>query len=61
MQSAAPTRNEAVHPNRSPIHGVSEAVMKAPITLAVFINPETEPDDVPAMSAVTDQNELCET
>jgi hypothetical protein len=64
-QHAAPTRHkaaavrkDAVHPNRVAIHGVSEAVIAAPIWLPVFMNPETEPDDAPAISAVTDQNEL---
>jgi hypothetical protein len=64
-QHIAPTRhrtdavrNAAVHPNLSPIQGVSEAVSAAPIWLPVFMTPETEPDELPAMSAVTDQNEL---
>jgi len=66
-QHAAPTthkaaaiRKEDVHPKRSAIQGVSIAVRKAPNWLPVFIIPETVPDDLPAMSAVTDQKELCD-
>jgi hypothetical protein len=30
-----------------------------PICAPIFIKPETDPDDEPAISAVTDQKELC--
>lgn len=49
---------DAVQPNRDAIQGVSIAVRKAPNWLPVFMIPETEPEDPPAMSAVTDQKEL---
>src|SRR5205814_7611088 len=57
--SAAATRNDAVQPNRAAIAGVSEAVTAPPICAPVFMKPETEPEERPAISAVTDQNELC--
>jgi hypothetical protein len=56
----AATRKEAVQPNRSAIQGVSEAVSAPPNCPPVFMNPETEPEEVPAMPEVTDQNELWE-
>src|SRR5689334_7837455 len=59
-QSAAATKNDAFHPKRAAIHGVKDAVMAAPIWLPMFISPDTDPEDAPAISAVTDQNELCE-
>src|SRR6266404_700279 len=55
---AAATINDAVQPMWAAIHGVSEAVRAAPIWFPVFMNPETTPEDPPAMSAVTDQKEL---
>jgi hypothetical protein len=58
--NAAATRKEDVHPKRDAIQGVSIAVRKAPNWLPVFMIPETVPDDPPAMSAVTDQKELCD-
>ena|ERR1700691_6051379 len=59
MHNAAAARNDVVQPNRAAIQGVSEAVSAAPIWLPIFIKPDTEPEDVPARSAVTDQKELC--
>ena len=56
----AATRNEAVHPKWLAIAGVSEAVTAPPICAPIFIKPETDPEELPAMSAVTDQKELCE-
>ena len=60
MHNPAATRNEVVQPNRAAIQGVSEAVIAAPIWFPIFMNPDTDPEDAPAMSAVTDQKELCE-
>src|SRR4051795_3679453 len=40
--------------------GVSDAVTAPPICPPMFITPETDPEERPAMSAVTDQNELCD-
>ena len=57
---AAATRKEAVQLNWWAISGVSEAVTMPPNWPAIFITPEAEPADAPAMSAVTDQKELCE-
>src|SRR5512146_492766 len=59
-QSAAATRKEAVQPNRPAMAGVKEAVSAPPSCAPMFMKPETEPEDGPAMSAVTDQKELCE-
>src|ERR1039458_3105197 len=66
-QAAAPAthkavavRNEAGHPKCAAISGVSEAVTTAPNCPPMFITPETEPAELPARSAVTDQNELCD-
>jgi hypothetical protein len=39
---------------------VSVAVTVLPICAPMFMTPETEPADSPAMSAVTDQNVLCD-
>src|SRR5215471_12898849 len=58
--SAAATKNDAFHPKCAAIHGVKDAVIAAPTWLPMFISPETDPDDAPAISAVTDQNELCD-
>src|SRR5207248_4218489 len=41
------------------IHGVKGAVTKPPSCAPIFIKPETEPEEGPAISAVTDQKELC--
>src|SRR5471032_3356073 len=60
MHNTAATRNDAVQPKRAAIAGVSEAVTAPPSCAPIFMKPETEPDDLPAMSAVTDQNELCD-
>jgi hypothetical protein len=38
--------------------GVSVAVTVPPICAPIFITPDTEPADSPAMSAVTDQKVL---
>jgi hypothetical protein len=57
---AAATRNEVVQPNRAAIQGVRDVVSAAPIWFPIFMKPDTEPEDAPAMSAVTDQNELWE-
>jgi len=56
----AATRNDAVQLKRCAIQGVSEAVTAPPICPPIFITPETDPAAAPAMSAVTDQNELCD-
>ena len=56
----AATRNEAVQPYRTAIHGVREPVKAPPICPPIFMNPDTDPADAPAMSAVSDQNELCD-
>ena len=55
---AAATKKEAVQPNREAIAGVSEAVTTPPTWAPMFIKPETEPEEAPAISAVTDQKEL---
>jgi hypothetical protein len=57
-QNPAATRKEAAQPKRPAIAGVSEAVTAPPIWAPIFMKPETEPDDEPAISDVTDQNEL---
>ena len=57
---AAATRNDAVQLKRWAIHGVSEAVTAPPICPPIFITPDTDPAEAPAMSAVTDQKELCD-
>ena len=54
----AATRNDDVQPNRPAIQGVSEAVTAPPNCPPMFMNPDTKPEEVPAMSAVTDQKEL---
>ena len=56
--NAAATRNDVVQPNLAAIHGVKEAVSAAPIWFPIFMKPETEPEEAPAISAVTDQKEL---
>ena|SRR5579859_6254701 len=58
-QSVAAIRKDAVQPKRLAINGVKEAVTMPPIWAPMFMNPETEPEDGPAKSAVTDQKELC--
>jgi len=57
---SAATPNEAPQPKREAINGVSVAVTVLPICAPMFMTPETEPADSPAMSAVTDQNVLCD-
>ena len=57
-RNADATRNETVHENRVASHGVKKAVSAAPIWLPMFMNPDTDPAEVPAISAVTDQKEL---
>src|SRR5213076_2884490 len=57
---AAASRKDAVHPNRAATNGVSVAVTNPPSCPPVFMNPETNPDDGPAIPAVTDQKELCD-
>ena len=42
------------------VHGVSDAVSAPPACAPIFINPDAEPAQSPAISAVTDQYELCE-
>src|ERR1019366_3124272 len=59
-QSAAATKNGVPQPKYLASQGVREAVMAPPIWLPIFITPETEPAERPAMSEVTDQNALCE-
>ena len=56
--SAAATRNDAVQPKCFAISGVSHAVNQPPACAPIFMNPETDPEDGPARSAVTDQKEL---
>ena len=51
----AATPNAAPQPKRVAIMGVSVAVTVLPICAPMFMTPETEPADSPAMSAVTDQ------
>src|SRR5262249_32694571 len=58
-QSAAATKNDAVQPKCCAISGVSHAVSQPPACAPMFMNPETDPEDGPARSAVTDQKELC--
>src|ERR1700761_5157177 len=65
-QAAAPRKakavaveNDACHPKRAAISGVSEAVTAAPIWHPMFMAPETTPAKVPAKSDVTDQKQLC--
>src|SRR5215471_17369979 len=55
----AATRKDAVHPYRAPIQAVRYPVNAPPICPPMFMNPETDPAEAPAISAVTDQNELC--
>jgi len=57
---SAATPNEAPQPKREAIKGVSVAVTVLPICAPIFMTPDTEPADSPAMSAVTDQNVLCD-
>src|SRR5580704_1611958 len=57
---AAATRNDAVQLKWCAIQGVREAVTAPPICPPIFITPDTDPAEAPAMSAVTDQNELCD-
>ena len=54
-------RNEASHPKRAAISGVSEAVTAAPTWQLMFTVLETTPANSRAKSAVTDQKQLCDT
>jgi hypothetical protein len=54
----AATPNEAPQPKPAAIMGVSVAVTVLPICAPIFMTPDTDPADSPAMSAVTDQNVL---
>jgi hypothetical protein len=56
----AATPNDAPQPKREAIKGVSVAVTVLPICAPMFMTPDTEPADSPAMSALTDQNVLCD-
>src|SRR5690349_12877972 len=58
--SAAAKRKEVAHPKRCAIHGVKEELIAPPSWQPMFITPETDPAEAPPMSALTDQNELCE-
>src|SRR5437867_10849742 len=58
---AAATRKNAAQPKRWAIHGVSCAVTAPPIWPPMFMNPETDPDDRPTISAVPDHNALTST
>src|SRR5690242_285845 len=59
-QRAAASRNDAVQPKCSATSGVSQAVTQLPICPPIFMTPEADPDEEPAISAVTAQKELCE-
>src|SRR5213080_3458811 len=59
-QSAAATKKGKFQPKCAAIIGVTCAVMAPPIWLPMFMTPKTEPADAPAISELTDQNELCE-
>src|SRR5207302_630160 len=56
----AATENGMLQPKYLAITGVNCAVSAPPIWLPMFITPETDPADAPAISELTDQNELCE-
>src|SRR5215469_1476436 len=49
-----------LHPNLSARKGVRDTVIMPPIWFAIFMKPESEPEDFPPRSAETAQNELCE-
>src|SRR5215469_8222878 len=49
-----------LHPNLSASNGVKDTVIMPPIWFAMFMKPESEPEDFPPRSAETAQNELCE-
>src|SRR5438067_2497229 len=55
-QSAAATKNGKFQPKCAAIIGVTCAVMAPPIWLPMFMTPETEPADAPAISELTEQN-----
>src|SRR5262249_17715074 len=57
--TTAATRNPVPHPETLARNGVRERVMAPPTWLAVFMNPDTEPEDFPPRSAVSAQNEPC--
>src|SRR5664280_2604865 len=59
-QRAAATRKGEGQPKTLASTGVREAVTVPPIWLPMFITPETDPAERPAMSAVTDQKQLVE-
>src|SRR3984957_9137596 len=58
--SAAAMAKDAVQPNRCAIQGVSEAVTAPPTCAPMLTMLEKIPELRPAMSAETDQNELCD-
>src|ERR1700685_2107624 len=59
--SAAAIAKEVVQPKRCATQGVSEAVTAPPICAPMLTMLENTPELRPAISAETDQNELCET
>src|ERR1039458_1056943 len=56
----AATKNDAGQPQCVATNGVREAAATAPNCPTIFITPETDPAEGPAMPAVTDQKELWE-
>src|ERR1039458_7002748 len=56
----AATRNAADQPNCAASNGVREGATTPPNCPIIFITPETVPAEGPAISAVTDQKELCD-
>ena len=56
----AATRKEVVHPKCAAMNGVSDAVTAPPSCAPIFMNPDTEPEKGPPMSALMAQKELCE-
>src|SRR5581483_4374461 len=57
---AAATWKDAGQLKRCAMNGVRDAVTALPICPPMFMSPETVPAEGPAMSAVTDQYELCD-
>src|ERR1017187_5669781 len=56
----AATMNDAGQPKCAATNGVREGATTPPNCPIIFMMPETVPAEGPAISAVTDQKELCE-
>src|SRR5258706_1962924 len=58
--NAAATRKDAVQPNFVAMAGVRDAVRAPPNWPPMFIKPDTDPAALFPISALSDQNELCD-